>query len=174
MKKWPLCCDDRRHGRFLEPICIMGSDRHESRLRRVEPVFGREPHWSYQWGPKAGRSRPLLRFHGALGVRCKRSEPRRGRAWVTGGGYRGRNRRPAGPGALQGEVTSTMTLQSRRGFRMRRRCAILLQTVECVLEIEALVDEFSLAARRRCDAVDNLDSHAQFTRKLAVYQLPIA
>src|SRR5262245_37800853 len=103
-------------------------------MRSVEPVFGREPHWCCQWEAQKRAVPDPLRFHGALGVRGKRSAPRRGAAGVTGGGYRGRNRRPAGPGALQGEVTSMMTLQSRRGCRMRRRCATLLLAGERVLE----------------------------------------
>jgi hypothetical protein len=52
--------------------------------------------------------------------------------------------------------------------------ATFLQIGERLPEIEALIDELSLAARRRCNALDDLDDHVQFARKLAIEQLLIA
>jgi hypothetical protein len=75
--------------------------------------------------------------------------------------------------AARKPVTPMVKLQGRCRRRLRRWRAASLLAGERVLEIEALIDELSLAARRRCDALEDLDRHLQFARKLAVEKLAI-
>jgi hypothetical protein len=49
-----------------------------------------------------------------------------------------------------------------------------VETGLCAREVQTLIDELALAARRHRDAIDNLNGHEQFAGKLAIEQIAIA